>query len=90
VAADEEQILQRFLRDGRLLTMPRQRAKRRIVLNHFAAAFEPGVRYSENDVNDILRKSYDDYVTLRRSLIDEGFFAREAGVYWRTGGSVDL
>ncbi|MFL6241212.1 MAG: DUF2087 domain-containing protein [Actinomycetes bacterium] len=83
-------ILQRFFRDGRLLSVPRQRAKRRVVLDHLASFFEPGVRYTETDVNDVLRKVYDDHVALRRYLIDEGFLARDAGIYWRMGGSVDV
>ena|SRR5947208_3343660 len=90
VPDNEDVIVQRFFRDGRLLSVPRQRAKRRVVLDHLAASFEPGVRYSENAVNDILRTMYDDYVALRRHLIDEGFLARESGIYWRAGGSVDV
>jgi hypothetical protein len=39
-------------------------------------------------VNAILRSFYDDYVTLRRYLIDAGLMAREDGIYWRTGGYV--
>jgi hypothetical protein len=26
---------------------------------------------------------------LRRYLVDEGFLSRDAGIYWRTGGTVD-
>jgi hypothetical protein len=90
VPGDADLILQRFFRNGRLLSVPRQRAKRRVVLDHLASSFEPGVRYSESAVNDILGKVYDDYVGLRRYLIDDGFLAREAGIYWRSGGSVNV
>ncbi len=90
VPADADIILQRFFRDGRLLSVPRQQTKRRVVLDHVAASFEPGVRYSESEVNEKLRPVYDDYVALRRYLIDEGFLGRDAGIYWRIGGTVDL
>jgi hypothetical protein len=90
VTADADLILQRFFRDGRLLQVPRQQAKRRVVLNHLASSFEPGVRYSEKEVNEELRKVYDDYAALRRYLVDEDFLAREAGIYWRSGGTVDV
>jgi hypothetical protein len=90
VPADAEAILQRFFRDGRLVSVPRQQSKRGVVLDHLAASFEPGVRYPENDVNEMLRKVYDDYVALRRYLVDEGFLARDAGIYWRIGGTVDV
>jgi hypothetical protein len=72
------------------LSVPRQQTKRRVVLDHLASSFEPGVRYSENEVNDILRTVYDDYVALRRHLVDDGYLAREAGIYWRAGGPVDV
>lgn len=36
-------------------------------------------------VTPALRAWHDDYVTLRRYLIDEELMARESGIYWRTG-----
>jgi len=38
----------------------------------------------------ILRAWYDDYLTVRRYLIDEDLMDRDQGVYWRTGGYVEL
>jgi len=32
----------------------------------------------------------DDTAALRRYLVDEGFLDREAGDYWRAGGSYDV
>jgi hypothetical protein len=83
-------VLRTFLRDGRLLQVPVARSKRRVVLEHIASVFEPGVRYPERTVDAILRAWYDDYVTIRRYLIDECLLARERNVYWRTGGYVDV
>ena len=60
------------------------------MLEHIVACFEPGVRYPERAVDAILRAWYDDYVTLRRYLIDEDLMARENGLYWRAGGYVDV
>jgi hypothetical protein len=82
-------VLRIFLdADGRLAKMPSKMSKRRFVLEHVVCAFEPGVKYPELEVNAILRSFYDDYVTLRRYLIDAGLMAREGGFYWRTGGYV--
>jgi hypothetical protein len=83
-------VLRAFVRDGRLVQLPAARAKRRVVLEHVAACFEPGVRYPERAVDAVLRAWYDDYVSLRRYLIDEDLMARENGLYWRTGGYVDV
>gem|GEM_PF-5813128 len=42
---DEAEILARFFRGDRLVEIPAQHAKRRIVLERLALEFEPGVRY---------------------------------------------
>lgn len=78
-------VLRTFIKDGRLVQVPAPRGKRRIVLRHLVASFEPGVRYPEREVDAVLRAWHPDYVTLRRYLIDEELMARDAGLYWRTG-----
>jgi hypothetical protein len=83
-------VLRAFLREGRIVQLPAARGKRRVLLEHIAAAFEPGVRYPEREVDAILRAWHDDYATLRRYLVDEGLMARDGGVYWRIGGYVEL
>lgn len=83
-------VLRVFVRDGRLVQIPAARGRRRIVLEHIAASFEPGVRYPERVVNGVLRAWHPDYASLRRYLVDEGFMARDKGVYWRSGGGVDI
>jgi hypothetical protein len=83
-------VLRAFVRDGRLVSVPAARSKRRVVLEHLAMAFEPGVRYAEAEVNVVLRAWHPDHAALRRYLVDEGFLGRERGEYWRTGGRVEL
>lgn len=82
-------VLRAFVRNGRLVQMPAVAGKRRVILEHIAAGFEPGVRYPEPAVNARLRAWYDDYASLRRYLVDAGLLSRESGEYWRTGGWVD-
>ena len=86
----EEAVLRAFFRDGRLTEIPTKASKRRIVLERVALAFEPGVRYDEREVNVIVAAFHRDHASLRRYLVDEGFLAREGGVYWRSGGRVDV
>ncbi|MEQ4303346.1 DUF2087 domain-containing protein [Plantactinospora sp. B6F1] len=83
-------VLRAFLRDGRISRMPAAHGKRLLLLEHVVATFEPGVRYAEREVDALLRAWYDDYVTLRRYLVDEVLLTRRDGVYWRSGGPVDL
>jgi hypothetical protein len=73
-----------------LLSIPTQHAKRLVILDYIARSFEPGVRYPEPEVNAVLGAMHDDYAALRRYLVDAGFLARDPGVYWRTGGTVNL
>jgi hypothetical protein len=89
LALSEEAVLRAFVKDGRITAMPAKRSKRLALLDHVAGLFDVGVHYSEHDVNRILRTMFDDYVALRRYLIDEGFLDRANGEYWRSGGTVD-
>ncbi len=87
---DVGRVVQTFVHDGRLTSMPTQRSKRLVVLDLIAQDFEPGLRYSELEVNAIVGRWHDDYAMVRRWLVDELFLSREAGSYWRSGGNVDL
>ena len=86
----EAAVLSAFVRDGRLTSIPAQRTKRLVVLHHLLRVFEPGVRYPEREVNALLAVWHPDVAALRRYLVDEGLLTREAGVYWRSGGYVDV
>ena len=82
-------VLRGFFSRGRLTHVPLAHAKRMVVLDYLAQSFEPGVRYPESEVNEILGKFHDDYAALRRYLIDASFLSRSEGLYWRSGGSVE-
>ena len=86
----ERAVLDRFFRDGRLALMPTRRAKRLLVLDEVAQVFELGRTYREAEVNALLEPIHADVAALRRYLVDEQFLTREGGVYWRSGGTVDL
>jgi hypothetical protein len=83
-------VLQAFVADGRLTSIPSHRSKRLVVLDHLVRVFEPGVRYPEREVNALLAVWHPDTAALRRHLVDEGMLSREAGVYWRSGGTVEV
>ena len=59
-----------------------------MVLDWLVQAFEPGVRYSEREVNDVIGARHPDTAAFRRYLVDEGMLDRAGGTYWRSGGSV--
>jgi hypothetical protein len=96
----EAEVLRRFLHNGRLVAMPAAHSKRLVVLNHLAGLFEPGRRYPEPEVNELLGRYHPDYALLRRYLVDDGFLdradepapsgSRSVKLYWRSGGTVEL
>ena len=53
-----------------------------IVLDEFVRKFEPGKKYQEIEVDQIIKQSYFDYCTIRRLMIDEGIMKRENQTYW--------
>src|SRR3954452_11259613 len=86
----EDAVLSSFVRDGRLVSIPTQRSKRRVVLEHLVRVFDVGVRYPEREVNALLAVWHPDTAALRRYLVDEGLLTRESGLYWRSGRWVDV
>lgn len=88
-ALDDQPELRAFVRGGRIVAIPARRARRLLLLDRVAQEFEPGRRYREAEVDAVLKSLHDDHAALRRYLIDEELMSREAGIYWRTGGTVD-
>jgi predicted transcriptional regulator len=72
-----------LLPDGKLKVIPAQRKKREVVLKYILNAFEPGVRYPEQQVNEILNRFHPDTATLRREMIVYKLMTRSGGEYWR-------
>lgn len=84
--AFERKVVRDFsLPDGQLKTIPAQRKKLEAVLRHVVRSFEPGTRYSEKQVNEILARFHKDTASLRRELVGYGLMQREGGggEYWR-------
>lgn len=71
--------------DGRLKTIPAQRKKLDAVLRYIVKSFEPGIRYPEKEVNEILTRFHADTASLRRELVGSKLLEREGGggEYWR-------
>jgi predicted transcriptional regulator len=86
----ERKVLRDFFEGERLKEIPtghkqHGRKKLDIVLRWLAGRFQPGVRYTEREVNEILVRHHPDFATLRRELVAPGrdLMRRERGVYWR-------
>jgi len=79
----EQKLLDTFVVNGRLMGIPAQHKRRVAITKWLAARFEPGVRYTEQEVNEIIQRVHHDSSSLRRYMIDYGFMQRDHGVYWR-------
>jgi hypothetical protein len=73
-----------YFRRGRLTSIPGRAEVRGRVLAVVKDSFEPGVTYSEAKVNAICGEWFDDWVSLRRALVDEGLLRRnESGTAYQ-------
>ncbi len=90
-AQNADAVVRRFFdAAGRLKNLPAKQSRQLAVFDLIAQRFVPGVRYTEIEVNRELMAVYDDYVSLRRGLVDFGLLDRANGEYWRSGGTVPV
>jgi hypothetical protein len=77
-------MLRRYMPEGRLLAWPARFKRQYIIIEEIARRFEPGVEYSESEVDELLKSIYPlDHCTLRRYLVDLRFVHRANGIYRR-------
>jgi len=74
-------VIKTYFKKGKLLRLPAQEKKRRIVLEEFGARFNLNMKYEEIEVNQIITQMYDDYCTIRRELVDRKIMARSGTKY---------
>ena len=68
----------------KLISLPSKEKKKVIILQKIVESFETDKKYTEKEVNEIIKRFYDDYFIIRRSLIDFGFMKRtqDCREYW--------
>ena len=71
----------------KLKSFPTKEKKKIVVLQKIAEQFKLGIKYSEAEVNGILKDIYEDFATIRRYLIEYGFMDRtkDCSEYWING-----
>ena len=72
----EREILPNFLEDDRLTKIPDTPKKRWVVLKWLACRFALDSRYSEAEVNAVLKRHHPDAAPLRRELVGYGMLER--------------
>lgn len=82
----ESKVMKAFVdSEGRITAFPAQEKKFLVLLRYVSRAFEPGRRYPEKEVNEILKRYNEDTASLRRGMVEYKLMDREGGggVYWR-------
>jgi predicted transcriptional regulator len=88
---EDQKVLRDYTRGGRLVQLPAKRKKFLVILRWLATLFQAERLYSEVEVNAVLKAVYEeDYVSLRRELVDYGYLHRErgGGKYWLAPGDL--
>ena len=81
---EQTRIFRRYFFRNRLLQIPSEPWALDAVLDLVAEDFQPGVAYTEREVNTTLYGWHGDWAALRRLLVDTGRVARAAGIYRRS------
>lgn len=81
---EKSEIIGTYFDGDQLKSFPKKQKKKLALLQHISEMFDPAKRYSEREVNSILKNVYEDYVTIRRYMIDYGFLDRknDGTEYW--------
>jgi hypothetical protein len=79
-----ERLSRFFNENGELIRFPKKEKDKIIVLREIVRVFKPGLNYSEEQANEMLKTFYDDYVLLRRYLVEYGLIDRkpDGSAYW--------
>ncbi len=84
---EELKVLREHTRGGKITTLPNKFKKTAVILHWISTLFEAQRFYAEVEINEVLKSVYEeDFVSLRRGLIDMGYLRRErgGGKYWLT------
>ena len=79
----ERKVLSSFLDGERIRDIPVARKKRWAILKWLATRLDPDASYSENQLNEVLRRHHRDTATIRREMIGYRMLTRSKGIYRR-------
>ncbi len=77
----KQKVIDTFFENGKLKSIPVQHKKRWIILEKFIERFQNNRIYKEQEVNNLINELFDDYVTIRRYLVDENILTRKNNEY---------
>jgi hypothetical protein len=83
---EQEKIITKHFSKGILTTFPQKEKQRLVILREISSHLKKDHMYNERELNQILKGFYDDYMLIRRYLVDYGFIDRKSdgSRYWLT------
>jgi predicted transcriptional regulator len=79
----ERKVLSNFLDGERIKDIPVARKKRWAILKWLATRLDPEASYTENQLNEVIKRHHWDTATIRREMIGYRMLARSKGIYRR-------
>ncbi len=76
--SEADKIIEKHFSGDQLLSFPKKQKTKLVILQKISSHFEKGRDYSELGVNEILIPIYEDYVQIRRYLVDYAYLTRNA------------
>ena len=84
---NEENIKHNLIKDCKVLRWPKKLAEKRIILEYISDTIPYNITFSEKEINEIIIKTiaFDDFVLIRRELIENNYLKRtpDCRKYWR-------
>ena len=84
---EKEKVLATYFKqgtDGPLDSFPSKEKRKIIVLQQILKRFDVNKKYTEREVNEVIKTAYSDFATIRRYFIEYGFMDRnkDCTQYW--------
>jgi hypothetical protein len=81
---EQEQFVNKFFSEGILIKFPQKEKQRLMILREISNHLKMDYHYDEKELNQILKGYYEDYVLIRRYIVEYGFLDRKSdgSSYW--------
>lgn len=75
-----KQVIKTFFKNGLLLKIPSQSRKKDVVLQKISSRLLPDKFYTDEELNEFLKKLYPDYLKLKAELLGSRFVKLSKGL----------
>ena len=70
-----------FDKEDRLKSIPNKKKKKLVLLEYLISKLNAENQYTEKEINAFIKQYHDDFCTIRREFIVQGFMDREDNMY---------